>query len=59
MWKSFKDHPHAADILADFGLLDRYQAQRLTLEFWRELGVEVDIKPIYPPAPHNENDFEW
>ena len=59
LWKSFRHDPRSVVMLADFSLLGRYQAQQLSLEFWREIDIAPGENPVYPQAKHNDSDFEW
>ena len=60
IWRRFRRRRDAAKILADFALVDQYQAMQLVREFQGEEPFpEPDAPSQFPPAPHGPQDFEF
>lgn len=59
IWRRFRSRRSAAKILADFAMMDEYQARLLIWEFRGEPSPEPEDHPQFPPAPHGPQDFEF
>lgn len=62
IWRRFRSRRSAAKILADFAMMDEYQARQLIREFRgeeSEQGEIIESLPTLPQATHNEQDFMW